>query len=111
MMGTVELSETEMLEVRYRSLDITTEPFMYHWTWSGGGYDITCTIRVVPPLPHVCAADSTSSPTKKMFVMPSKRDASFINQNSFLKRTNQNVRDQHKNAAMTLKFLRQYLSP
>ena len=30
MMGTVELSETEMLEMRYRSLDITREPFMYH---------------------------------------------------------------------------------
>ena len=54
MMGTVELSETEMLEMRYRSLDITREPFMYHWTWSGGGYDITCTVRVVPPGPHCC---------------------------------------------------------
>ena len=50
MMGTVELSETEMLEMRYRPLGLTREPFMYHWTWSGGGLgDITCTVRVVPP--------------------------------------------------------------
>ena len=49
MMGTVELSETEMLEMRYRPLGLTREPFMYHWTRSGGGYDITCTVRVVPP--------------------------------------------------------------
>ena len=47
MMGTVELSETEMSEMRYRPLGLTREPFMYHWTWSGGGYDITCTVRVV----------------------------------------------------------------
>ena len=59
MMGTVELSETEMLEMRYRSLDITREPFMYHWTWSGGGLgDITCTIRVVPPPPPTTTTDS-----------------------------------------------------
>ena len=49
MMGTVELSETEMLEMRYRPLGLTREPFKYHRTWSGGGYDITCTVRVVPP--------------------------------------------------------------
>ena len=58
MMGIVELSETEMLEMRYRSLDITREPFMYHWTWSGGGYDITCTLRVVPPPPPTTTTDS-----------------------------------------------------
>ena len=50
MMGTVDLSETEMLEMRYRPLGLTREPFMYHWTWSGGGLgEITCTVRVVPP--------------------------------------------------------------
>ena len=58
MMGTVEASETEMLEMRYRSLGFTMEPFMYHWTWSGGGYDITCTIRVVPPPPPTTTTDS-----------------------------------------------------
>ena len=58
MMGTVELSETEMLEMRYRSLDITREPFMYHWTWSGGGYDITFTIRAVPPPLPTTTTDS-----------------------------------------------------
>ena len=49
MMGTVELSETEMLKMWYRPPGLTREPFMYHWTWSGGGYDITCTVRIVPP--------------------------------------------------------------
>ena len=59
MMGTVEASETEMLEMRYRSLGFTMEPFMYHWTWSGGGLgDITCTIRVVPPPPPTTTTDS-----------------------------------------------------
>ena len=57
MMGTVEASETEMLEMRYRSLDITREPFMYHWTWSGGENDITCTIRVVSRPPHTTTTD------------------------------------------------------
>ena len=36
-----------MLEMRYRLLGLTREPFMCHWTWSGGGLgNITCTIRV-----------------------------------------------------------------
>ena len=87
MMGTVELSETEMLEMRYRSLDITREPFMYHWTWPGGGYDFTCTLRVVPPPPHILGVDSISivmgtNPTKNMSVISSKRDAYFVNRNT-----------------------------
>ena len=59
MMGTVEASETEMMEMRYRTLGFTMEPFMYHWTWSGGGLgDITCTMRVVPPPPPTTTTDS-----------------------------------------------------
>ena len=57
MMETVETSETEMLEMRYKSLVFTKELFMYHWTWSGGEYDITCTIRVVPRPSHTTTTD------------------------------------------------------
>ena len=59
MMGAVELSETEMLEMRYRPPGLTREPFMYHWTWSGGGLgDITCAVRVVPPPSSTTTTDS-----------------------------------------------------
>ena len=37
MMGTVEASETEMLEMKYRSLGFTMEPSMYHSICVGGG--------------------------------------------------------------------------
>ena len=37
MMGTVEASETEMLEMRYRTLGITMESFMYHSICIRGG--------------------------------------------------------------------------
>ena len=65
MMGTVELSETEMLEMRYRPLGLTREPFMYHWTWSGGGYDITCTVRVVPPSLFTTSKRTTTIPATR----------------------------------------------
>ena len=66
MMGTVELSETETLEMRYRPLGLTREPFMYHWTWSGGGYDITCTVRVVP-------SPSSTTISKRTTTIPATR--------------------------------------